>query len=76
MREQEYIQAAKALGYGHLRIVFRHAVPNILTSSIVFSMTDLVLNILLVSTISFLGLGVQPPTPEWWHHWRPDYRQG
>jgi peptide/nickel transport system permease protein len=65
VREQEYIQAAKALGYGHLRIIFRHAVPNILTSSIIFSMSDLVLNILLASSISFLGLGVQPPTPEW-----------
>jgi peptide/nickel transport system permease protein len=65
VREQEYIQAAKALGYGHFRIIFRHAVPNILTSSIIFSMSDLVLNILLASSISFLGLGVQPPTPEW-----------
>ncbi len=65
VRQQEYIQAAKALGYGHLRIIFRHAVPNILTSSIIFSMTDLVLNILLASSLSFLGLGVQPPTPEW-----------
>ncbi len=65
VREQEYIQAAKALGFGHLRIIFRHAVPNILTSSIIFSMSDLVLNILLAASISFLGLGVQPPTPEW-----------
>lgn len=65
VREQEYIQAAKALGYGHLHIIFRHAIPNILTSSVIFSMSDLVLNILLASSISFLGLGVQPPTPEW-----------
>jgi peptide/nickel transport system permease protein len=65
VREQEYIQAAKALGYGPLRIIFRHCIPNILSSSIIFSMSDLVLNIMLISTISFLGLGVQPPTPEW-----------
>jgi peptide/nickel transport system permease protein len=65
VREQEYIQAAKALGYGHLRIIFRHAIPNILTSSVIFSMSDLVLNILLASSISFLGLGVTEPTPEW-----------
>jgi peptide/nickel transport system permease protein len=65
VREQEYIQAAKALGYGPLRIIFRHAIPNILTSSVIFSMSDLVLNILLASSISFLGLGVKEPTPEW-----------
>jgi peptide/nickel transport system permease protein len=45
--------------------VFRHALPNILASSIVFSMVDFVLNILLVSGLSFLGLGAQPPSPEW-----------
>ncbi len=64
-REQEYILAARALGYGPLRIIFRHALPNVLTSSVVFSMSDIVLNILLASAISFLGMGVQPPTPEW-----------
>lgn len=65
VREQEYIMAAKALGYGPMRIIFRHALPNVLTSSIIFSMSDLVLNILLASSISFLGMGVQAPTPEW-----------
>jgi peptide/nickel transport system permease protein len=65
VREQEYILAARSLGYGPLRIVFRHAIPNVLTSSIIFSMADLVANILLASSLSFLGLGVQPPTPEW-----------
>jgi len=65
VREQEYILAARALGYPPLRIIFRHALPNVLSSSIVFSMSDIVLNILLASSISFLGMGVQPPTPEW-----------
>lgn len=65
IREQEYILSARAMGYSPLRIIFRHAMPNVLTSSIIFSMSDLVLNILLASSISFLGLGVQPPTPEW-----------
>jgi peptide/nickel transport system permease protein len=63
--KKEYILAARTLGYGKARIVFRHALPNIINSSIVFSMSDFVLNILLVSGLSFLGLGVQPPTPEW-----------
>ena len=64
-RNKDYILAAQTLGYGSGRIIFRHALPNIINSSIVFSMADFVLNILLVSGLSFLGLGVQPPLPEW-----------
>jgi peptide/nickel transport system permease protein len=65
VREQEYILAARALGYPPLKIIFRHALPNVISSSIVFSMSDIVLNIMLAASISFLGMGVQPPTPEW-----------
>jgi peptide/nickel transport system permease protein len=65
VREQEYILAARALGYSPMRIIFRHALPNIIVPSLVFSMYDIVLNILLVTALSFLGMGVQPPTPEW-----------
>ena len=64
-RGKDYILAAETLGYGSGRVIFRHALPNIINSSIVFSMADFVLNILLVSGLSFLGLGVQPPLPEW-----------
>lgn len=64
-RSKDYILAARTLGYGPWRIIFRHALPNIINSSIIFSMADFVLNILLVSGLSFLGLGVQPPLPEW-----------
>lgn len=64
-RNKDYILAARNLGYGPGRIVFRHALPNVINSSIVFSMSDFVLNIMLVSGLSFLGLGVSPPTPEW-----------
>ena len=62
---KDYILAARVLGFGRWRIIFRHALPNIITSSIVFSMSDFVLNILLVSGLSFLGLGIAPPEPEW-----------
>lgn len=65
VREQEYILAARALGYNPLRIIFRHALPNIVVPSLVFSTADIVLNILLASSLSFLGMGVQPPIPEW-----------
>jgi peptide/nickel transport system permease protein len=64
-REKDYILAAKTLGYSTSRIVFRHALPNVLRASIVFSMADIVLNILLLSALSFLGLGAIPPSPEW-----------
>jgi peptide/nickel transport system permease protein len=64
-RNKDYILAARTLGYGSGRIIFRHAMPNIINSSIVFSMADFVLNILLVSGLSFVGLGIQPPAPEW-----------
>ncbi|MFV2067263.1 MAG: ABC transporter permease [Pirellulales bacterium] len=64
-RNKDYILAARTLGYGPWRIIFRHALPNTINSSIVFSTADFVLNILLVSGLSFLGLGVQPPLPEW-----------
>jgi len=64
-REREYILAARTLGYSTTRIVFRHALPNVLRASIVFAMADIVLNILLLSALSYLGLGVTAPTPEW-----------
>ena len=56
-RNKDYILAARKLGYGSGRIIFSHAFPNMISSSIVFSMADFVLNILLVSGLSFLGLG-------------------
>lgn len=65
VRELEYIQAAKVLRYSPARIVIRHVLPNAITPAIVFAMADVVLTILAVTALSFLGLGIQPPTPEW-----------
>ena len=64
-RTKDYITAAQILGFPRRRIIFRHGLPNVINSSIVFSASDFVLNILLVSGLSFLGLGIQPPNPEW-----------
>lgn len=61
----EYILAARALGASDRRIIIRHVLPNIAGVGVVFAMSDAVLNILLGGALSFLGLGVQPPTPEW-----------
>src|SRR5581483_8702286 len=65
VREQQYVLAAQTLGLSHWRVLFRHALPNTLRPNVVFSMADVVLNILFLSSLSYLGLGVVPPTPEW-----------
>jgi peptide/nickel transport system permease protein len=64
-RTKDYMTAVEVLGFPQRRIILRHGLPNVINSSIVFSASDFVLNILLVSGLSFLGLGVQPPLPEW-----------
>jgi peptide/nickel transport system permease protein len=64
LREQQFMVAAKSLGYSTPRIIFRHALPNLIRPNIVFSMADIVLNILVLAGLSFLGVGVQPPRPE------------
>ncbi|MBT3685362.1 MAG: ABC transporter permease [Cryomorphaceae bacterium] len=65
VKNLDYILAAKTLGYGNMRIIFSHILPNSMTPSLVFSMTDAILVVLLGSALSYLGLGVQPPTAEW-----------
>lgn len=64
-RSKDYMIAARVLGFPTRRILLRHGLPNVISSSIVFSMSDFVLNILLVSGLSFIGLGIRPPIPEW-----------
>ena len=64
LREQQFILAARSLGYSTGRIILRHALPNLIRSNLVFSMADIVLNLLLLAGLSYLGLGVQAPTPE------------
>jgi peptide/nickel transport system permease protein len=64
-KEQEYVIAAQAMGASNWRVMLRHLMPNTITSSIVYSMADIALYILLAASLSFLGLGAKPPTPEW-----------
>lgn len=64
-RRMEYVEAARVIGMGSGRIMWRHIVPNVIVAAIIFAMADVVLNILLSSSLSFLGLGVQSPNPEW-----------
>jgi peptide/nickel transport system permease protein len=65
LREQEYIQAARALGFGRGRIILRHLIPNVLAPVIVAATLGIGNTIVLEAGLSFLGLGVQPPTPSW-----------
>lgn len=65
LKEMEFIQAATASGCSQSRILFRHLMPNALTPVIVLVTFGLASMILLESSLSFLGLGVQPPTPSW-----------
>jgi len=64
-KEMTYTEAARAMGYGRKRIVFRHILPNCLSPVIVVSSLDIAYALLDLAALSFLGLGVQPPTPDW-----------
>jgi len=61
----DYADAGRAMGYSHLRIIFRHLLPNAITPAVVYWMTDMALAILLGSSLGYLGLGAQPPAAEW-----------
>ena len=65
LREREFVQAAEALGYPKRRIILRHLVPNALAPVIVAATLGIGNTIILEAGLSFLGLGVQPPTPSW-----------
>ncbi len=65
LREQPYIEAARALGAGGPRILLRHLLPNLLPTVAVLATLDFGALLLTVSSLSFLGLGVQPPTADW-----------
>ncbi len=65
IKELEYIQAARALGLGDARIIFRHILPNILGPVMVIAASNFATAIIIEAGLSFLGIGVQPPQPSW-----------
>jgi peptide/nickel transport system permease protein len=65
VKEQEYIEATRALGAGDFRIIFRYIIPNAMAPLIVQATLGVAGAILSIAGLSFLGLGIQPPTPEW-----------
>jgi peptide/nickel transport system permease protein len=64
-RDQEYIEAVRSVSCGNLRIIFRHIFPNILAPIIVQFSLNVASSILAAAGLSFIGLGIQPPIPEW-----------
>lgn len=65
IKDQEYIEAARSIGASNLRIIFRHILPNCLAPIIVQATMSIATAILSASALSFIGLGISPPTPEW-----------
>jgi peptide/nickel transport system permease protein len=65
LRSREFVESIHALGGSRARIVLRHVLPNVLSSIVVIATLELARAIVLEATLSFLGLGIQPPTPSW-----------
>ncbi|MFH8616380.1 ABC transporter permease [Streptomyces sp. NPDC017979] len=65
LRQETYVEAAAALGYGHRRIALRHITPNLLGPLTVFATLQTGRNVILGASLAFLGLGAQPPAPDW-----------
>lgn len=65
IRSSEYVEAAKSLGCSDLRIMFRHIFPNVASTVLVYAVSDIMMCMLMGASMSFLGLGVPTPTPEW-----------
>jgi peptide/nickel transport system permease protein len=65
LRSLEFVAAARVTGLPELRILITHVMPNALPQTLIYFMSDVVLMVLVLSSLSFLGVGIQPPTAEW-----------
>lgn len=65
VREREWVLASRTLGFPASRTFLRHSVPHVWTPAVTYSTADFVLNVMILATLSYLGLGAQPPQPEW-----------
>lgn len=65
LAEREFVEAEWALGAGKARILFRHVLPHLVSTIVVWATLGIATTVLLEATLSFLGIGVQPPTPSW-----------
>ncbi|GGB44879.1 nickel ABC transporter permease [Flexivirga endophytica] len=65
LRNKEFVAACEAGGISTSRILLRHFAPNVVTQAIVYAMSDIVMNVGVIVTLSYFGLGIVPPTPDW-----------
>jgi len=65
LREADFIHAAYILGYSPVRVLIRHVLPNVYSETLAYGLSDFVLVIITIAGMSFLGVGVHPPAPEW-----------
>jgi peptide/nickel transport system permease protein len=65
LRERDFVTAARALGAGRLFTLFRHILPQLVPTIIVWGTLGIATNVMLEASLSYLGIGVQPPTPSW-----------
>ncbi|HEV7941540.1 MAG TPA: ABC transporter permease [Solirubrobacteraceae bacterium] len=65
LREQQFMMASRTLGYSNRRIIFKHALPHLIRPNLIYSPSNMLGNVLTLAALSYLGLGAQPPTPEW-----------
>jgi len=64
-KRREYVEAARVAGLSDARIIVRHLLPNVIMQSVIFAMSDIVLSLAAIVTLGYIGLGIQPPTPDW-----------
>jgi peptide/nickel transport system permease protein len=65
LRDRDYVVAARVLGFSHGRVVLRHLLPGVISICVAYAVADAILTIIVIASLSFLGVGIQPPTPEW-----------
>jgi peptide/nickel transport system permease protein len=65
LRDREFIASCKASGFSDIWVLFKHVIPNIASQGIVYAMSDVVMNLGIIVTLSYFGLGIVPPTPDW-----------
>jgi peptide/nickel transport system permease protein len=65
VRGSDYIESSRAIGAGNLRLMLRHMLPNAVGHIIIYAVGSISGTIMVIATLSYIGLGIQPPTPEW-----------
>lgn len=73
IRELDYIQSARVMGYSSVRIIFKHILPNVMGQVVVMAAANFATAILIEAGLSFLGIGIQPPTPSWGYMIKENY---